>query len=249
MKTVLRKIRRKLFYYEFSRRYRCNLNPDLKASQGGEDGIIRELLRRLGIDKGWFVEFGAWDGILYSNTFALAQKDWHGVYIEGDPEKAEELHRNMKAYPNVIPLCHFISLEDGNRLDEILAWTDLPREFDLLSIDIDGNDYWIWKSLTNYEPKIVVIEYNSNFGPRERKTIPYDATYTHDGTMYHGASAAALNALGVAKGYTLIAYTRKLNLFFVRNDLIEGRFKRLDVTKVPVGEAKSQRRREDFITV
>lgn len=249
MKTVLRKIRRKLFYYEFSRRYRCNLNPDLKASQGGEDGIIREILRRLRIDKGWFVEFGAWDGILYSNTYALVQKDWHGVYIEGDPEKAEVLHRNMQAYPNVIPLCHFISLEDGDRIDEILAGTDLPREFDLLSIDIDGNDYWIWKSLTNYNPKIVVIEYNSNFGPHERKTIPYDATYTHDGTMYHGASAAALNALGVEKGYTLVAYTGKLNLFFVRNDLIQGRFKSLAVTKVAIRNVGERDRIADFVDV
>ncbi len=248
MQRVFRWLRRML-PRDFSGKYRWNLNPDKQASQGGEDGIIQEIFARLDIERGWFVEFGAWDGVRYSNTFALAQRGWHGMYIEGDPEKAVDLQRNMQSWPRVIPICRYISLKGDDRLDAILAQGPLPQDFELLSIDIDGNDYWIWKSLTDYTPKVVVIEYNSNFGPQESKAIPYDANHRWDGTLFYGASAAALNDLAEAKGYTLVAYTPKLNLFFVRSDLVEGRFEPLQVEKVPTGKLHIQRRREDFIDV
>lgn len=155
----------------------------------------------------------------------------------------------MRAYPRIKSLCHFISAEGENRLDAILADTPVPREFDLLSIDVDGNDYWLWKSLTDYRPKIVVIEYNANFRPDESKTIPYDAGHNWDETMFYGVSAAALNKLAGEKDYMLVAYTRKLNLFFVHRDLASGRFEPLGVEKVPTGKVHIQRRREEFIDV
>lgn len=248
MKDRLRQLKR-LLPRGFSKRYRRNLNPDRQASQGGEDGIIREILRRLEIEQGWFVEFGAWDGVRFSNTFALVQRSWKGVYIEGDAKKANELEQNMRLHPGVISVCRFVSLEGANRLDAILSQTPVPRDFDVLSIDIDGNDYWIWKSLTDYMPKVVVIEYNANFAAHESKTIPYDENHCWDDSSFYGASAAALNGLGETKGYTLVACTRKLNLFFLRNDLMQGRFKRLKVSNVPIGEAHGQQRLDEFIDV
>ena len=248
MKKIIRRIRR-LIGHDFSTKYGWSYNPDKQASQNGEDGIIEEICHRLDVEDGWFVEFGAWDGILYSNTYALLQNGWHGVYIEGDQERADELAQNMRAYPRIISLCRFISAEGENRLDAILAGTPIPREFDLLSIDVDGNDYWLWKSLTDYRPKIVVIEYNANFRPDESKTIPYDAGHNWDETMFYGASAAALNKLGGDKDYMLVAYTRKLNLFFVRRDLATDRFEPLGVENVPTGKVHVQRRREEFIEV
>ncbi len=234
---------------DFSRRYRWNLNPRNSASQGGEDGIIAEIFRRLGVEQGRFVEFGAWDGVRYSNTFALVRRGWQGVAIEGDPDKAAELRRNMEPYPGVTPVCRYVSLEAEGRLDAILAGTPCPRTFDLLSIDIDGNDYWIWESLREYTPKVVAIEYNPNFTPQERKTIPYDPAHRWGGTMFYGASAAALDALGRHKGYSLVAYTRKLNLFFVRGELAAGRFQPLELRSVPTGPLHGQRRREEFVDV
>lgn len=248
MKKIVRRIRR-LTGRDFSMKYRWNLNPEKHASQGGEDGIIHEICRQLGLEDGWFVEFGAWDGVRFSNTYALAQRGWRGVSIEGDPQRAEELAQNMRAYSGVHALCRYISLDGDDRLDAILAGTPVPREFDLLSIDVDGNDYWLWKSVTEYRPKIVVIEYNANFKPDESRTIPYDAGHRWDGTMFYGASAAALNRLAGEKGYMLVAYTRNLNLFFVRLDLAGGRLESLPVENVPTGTVHGQRRREEFIDV
>ena len=134
-------------------------------------------------------------------------------------------------------------------MDSILGETSIPREFDLLSIDIDGNDYWVWKSLSKYKPKVVVVEYNSNFTAAEAKTIKYRFDHRWDETMYYGASAAALVKLADAKGYSLVGYTRKLNLFFVANELIERRLKVIEVERVPTGEGHKQVRREEFVDV
>jgi hypothetical protein len=94
----------------------------------------------------------------------------------------------------------------------------VPPEFDLLSIDVDGNDYWIWKAIDGYHPRVVVIEYNIFFGPTVRKTIPYNADFHWDKTPYHGASLAALQKLGREKGYTLVhAESYAPNAFFLRD--------------------------------
>ncbi len=240
---------RKVFRPNFSEKYARNFNPEKQASQGGEDGIIAEICRRLKIEKGSFVEFGAWDGVYCSNTYTLAQRGWSGVYIEGDRERAETLAKNLREFENCTPICSFIMAEGDQRLDAILSETALSKDFDLLSVDVDGNDYWLWKSLTDYQPKIVVIEYNSNFGPTESKTIPYDSGHMFDETMFYGASAAALNGLGREKGYTLVAYTTGLNLIFVRSDLAEGHFEPVQVESIPTRRLHVQRRREEFVDV
>ena len=103
--------------------------------------------------------------------------------------------------------------------------------------------------MVDYRPKIVVIEYNSNFKPHQNKVIRYDPEHRWDNTMYYGASAGALNQLAEEKGYTLVAYTPALNLFFVRNDCAEGLFEPLSVKKVPTRRLHIQRRREEFIDV
>jgi len=219
---------------EFSLRYKHNFHPEHQASQGGEDGINHEIFRRIGVDKGTFVEFGAWNGVRYANSFALLRRGWSGLYIEADPEKFKELVENMKPYPGVECQCRFVRTEGEDSLDQILQGTQLPKDFDFLCIDIDSVDYWIWKSVEVYRPKVVVMEYNPHYAPHESMTLPPDARPWEElGAEGYGASAAALTRLGKAKGYTLVAYTRKLNLFFVRDDLAKGRFDTLDVTRVP----------------
>lgn len=101
----------------------------------------------------------------------------------------------------------------------------VPKEFDLLSIDIDFNDYWVWKAIDGYSPRVVVIEYNASIPPTESKTIIYNPNARWDGTNYFGASLLALVKLGKRKGYALIGCEKKgVNAFFVRNDLIKNNF-------------------------
>ena len=97
----------------------------------------------------------------------------------------------------------------------------VPTEFDLLSIDIDGNDYWVWESLHVYKPRLVIIEYNSSYPPPQKMVIPYNPSFTWDGTDYFGASLTSLALLGTRLGYALLGTdSRGVNAFFIREDLL-----------------------------
>jgi hypothetical protein len=204
-------------------------------SQLGEEGMIAEILRRLKIDNGWFVEFGALDGKSLSNTYALAERGWSGVYIEGSLQRFIRLCFNMLGKRNLHLVKKYVSCEKPDDLNTILGKIAVPKDFDVLSLDVDGNDYWILKSLTAFTPKLVIIEYNSNFEPDQKKTIEYDPNFRWGWDNYFGASAGALNQLAKEKGYTLIAFTA-LNLFFLKNDLMPG-FEPLPIQSIPKSEA------------
>ena len=198
-------------------------------SQRGEDGMIEHILRVLGIQAGWCCEFGAWDGVLMSNVYKLITEGWGAVLIEGNNEKFPQLVQNMKRYPGVN--CHqsYVSLEPGENLNDILYkyYPEGSEDFGVLSIDIDSYDYWVWADL-EYNPAVVVIEYNSNW--EDDVTCPYDVNH-HGwaGNSYFGASASALQGLGNHKGYDLIGFMPYTNLFFVKKELNNGKFKLLDL--------------------
>jgi glycosyltransferase involved in cell wall biosynthesis len=179
-------------------------------SQNGEDGVIAELLLRLNITEGWVCEFGAWDGVHLSNTFALVQtKRFSAVYIEANAQRFDDLVRTAAQYPKIVPLCQRV---EADKLDEILASTPIPRDFDVLSIDVDGIDYHIWKHLQVYRPKIVVIEINSSISPTNKY-------YIHDEEAgYSGTSFWPTLELGLSKQYRLICHTG--NMIFIRRDLL-----------------------------
>jgi len=180
-------------------------------SQNGEDGVLSEILRRLNIQSGWFCEFGAWDGMYLSNTYALAEKGWRGVEIEGDTTRFLDLTRTCEALPTetLYPICSFVSHDDRSRmLDTLLATTPIPADFDVLSIDIDSTDYQIWDSLINYRPKIVIIEIDSSIPPGDQKVATAENPCT---------SFTPMVELGRRKGYTAVCHTG--NIIFVRGDL------------------------------
>ena len=182
-------------------------------SQNGEDGVIKELLSRLKIENGWVCEFGAWDGKEFSNTFCLIEKGFNGVYIEGDTTKYNDLLKTVEEYRNIIPINAFVDYKDNeNSLDNLLKNTDIPYDFDILSIDVDSFDYQIWKSFVNYKPKIVIIEINSGIN-----TDVED--YIHTPGVYQGTSFRPMFNLGLEKGYKFILHTG--NMFFIRNDLFD----------------------------
>jgi hypothetical protein len=183
-------------------------------SQNGEDGVIAELVERLGLignSARWCVEFGAWDGIHLSNTFALVEtRGWNAVYIEADEARFVDLQATAARHPRIRPVRAFVS---GNRgdpcsLEAILDLAGIPKDFDLLSIDIDSHDLDVWESLEGYRPGIVVIEINSTFEP--------GILWRHGGRV-PGSSFSSTLGVGRDKGYTLVAHTG--NMFFVRDDL------------------------------
>ncbi len=171
-------------------------------SQCGEDGVIRRIFECIGTTNRYFVEFGAQDGRTKSNTAYLRiHLGWRGLLMEGNARLAGPAVRR-----------EFVTAENVNRL---FARYGVPASFDLLSIDIDGNDYWVWRALC-YRPRVVVIEYNIFFPPDDAKAIRYDAGHVWDETRYHGASLAALRKLGEAKGYALVCTESWApNAFFV----------------------------------
>jgi hypothetical protein len=185
-------------------------------SQFGEDGIVGELLRRLALghqSDGWCVEFGAWDGLHLSNTCNLIKNhDYKAVLIEGDRKKYQSLCANFPQ-DSVYKLCEFIGFEGESTLDNILLRTPIPKDFDFLSIDIDGCDYYIFASLTHYRPKVVCIEYNPS--------IPNEVEFVQPRNfkVKQGASAKSLLSLAQAQGYALAGVTL-CNLILVRNDLL-----------------------------
>jgi len=204
-----------------------------KYSQRGEDGMIEEVFSSLGIDIGYFVELGGWDGKFYSNVFALAEKGWSGLYIEQDTQKYNQLQKNTLGFKGVKSRCSSVNLESGTTLDDHLNAVNAPHNFDILSLDIDGCDYWVWGSLS-YRPKLVVIEYNSNW--EEACTIPYDVNHMWDGTQYYGASALALKRLADHKGYDWIGHIPNNNLFFIDKRYNQERFQVLAVLLIQLND-------------
>jgi hypothetical protein len=188
-------------------------------SQGGEDGIIEKIFEVLGIKNGWYCEFGAGDGNWISNTKKLREEGWKGVLIEGDDESFVNLESNFGNHPDVSIIKSYVSCEENESLDDLLSNTNIPENFDLLSIDVDGNDLWIWKSLNKYDPKIVVVEYNAMSKPTESLTIKYDKNHRFNSDSYYGASAGAFNKLAEEKGYVLVGSTPRTNLFYCKKEL------------------------------
>ena len=204
-------------------------------SQSGEDGIIEKIFDTLNIEKGWYCEFGAGDGDWIPNTKLLREKGWRGVLIEGESESYNILNEKYKEDPSLTLVNKYISCEKGERLDDILKKTDIPEDFDLLSIDVDGNDLWIWESVQRYNPKVVVVEYNYTYPVDSSVTIKYDPNHRFQENNYYGASAGAFNKLAGLKGYVLVASTHGLNLFFCRKDLSSS-FIPLDLNDVYYGK-------------
>jgi hypothetical protein len=181
------------------------------TSQYGEDGIIAKILELIGEEPKWCVEFGAWDGKYLSNTWHLINnKGWCSVLIEGDGERAQQLAETHAMHERQVFLRNaIVGWEGESSLDAILSCTPIPSNFSVLSIDIDGNDWHVWRALERYQPRLVVIEFNPS--------ASNDFYFVQDAnpSLNQGASLCALVELGKKKGYELVA-TTLVNAFFVR---------------------------------
>src|ERR1700678_3230677 len=178
-------------------------------SQTGEDGVIAKALEMLPNRDRWCVEFGAWDGKHLSNTFNLVENSGYGVVlIEGDLYKFESLRKDYPYRDRAIFVGQFVGWTDNDNLDRILEKTPAPLDFDLLSIDVDGNDYHIWRAVQKFRPKLVLIEFNPSSSNRFHFIQPASSNCNQS------SSPAALNELARSKGYELICVIGP-NLLFV----------------------------------
>lgn len=188
-------------------------------SQNGEDGVLKELFFRIGATNRCFAEFGVEDGSECISALFAQRHGWSGLMIEGDPDKSRRLAERYCAFPNVKTRCAFITREN---IRGIFAEAGVRKDVDLLCIDIDGNDYWIWRELRDYRARVVVIEYNANIPATRRWVMQYKATHIWRRDTYFGASLTSLASLGKELGYALVGTNRHgINAFFVRNDLLE----------------------------
>lgn len=193
-------------------------------SQNDEDGILAEIFRRIGTTERTFVEIGAGVG-LENNTLALLVQGWRGLWVESDNAKAERARNNLAAYvasdqlriENV-----FATRED---VDSLLHNSALTAEPDLLSIDVDGNDYHLWQAVQSISPRVVVMEYNSSWFPPMSLAVAYQERFEWKANTYFGASLKALELLAERKGYHLVGCCfAGVNAFFVRADLCGTHF-------------------------
>jgi len=191
-------------------------------SQWGEDGVIQHLVQRLPMAEPVFVEFGVGDYRESNTRFLVRRSNWRGLVIDSDPENIAYVKRDPIYWKHELQaVCSFITRDNIGRL---IADAGIAGDIGLLSVDIDGNDYWVWEAITDIQPRIVVCEYNSVFGSRAAVSIPYQEdfrrTRAHPSNLYYGASLAALCHLAAAKGYRLVGCTSAgVNAFFVRQDL------------------------------
>jgi len=189
-------------------------------SQNGEDGILLDILSRLAGPSKTFVEIGVEDGLECNSAVLGFVLGWNGVMVEADPLRAASARklaeRMLAGRANRVEVRQaFVTAENVN---EIVGSGSLG----VLSIDVDGMDYWLWKAVEGATAQVVVIEYNASMGPERAVTIPYDPEFSalkaHPSGYYHGASLAALERLGRGKGYSLVAVdSAGVNAFFVHD--------------------------------
>jgi hypothetical protein len=192
------------------------------CSQNGEDGVIREIFRRVGTTDRTFVEIGVGDGKQNNTAFLLAQ-GWKGFWIDGARGFLEAIEKTRD--PDEGRLKWAVSMVTRENAASILEQLGVPREFDLLSIDIDQNTYYAWEGLRNYRPRVIVIEYNGTIPPDLDWKVNYVPDRVWDGTHNFGASLKAFESLGRELGYSLVGCEfTGLNAFFVHDDLVGDRF-------------------------
>lgn len=203
-------------------------------SQWGEDGIIQYFLRHVDVPNNVFLEFGVENYQEANTRWLLEGHNWSGVILDGSESNINEIKGEAFYWKHDLKaVCSFVNAENINT---VIRESGLSGEIGLLSVDIDGMDYWVWKAIDAISPAIVVVEYNSLFGPDRQVTVPYDASFSrqsaHYSWSYYGASLAALVSLGQDKGYAFVgSNSAGNNAFFVRQDLMKAPLQVLSATE------------------
>jgi hypothetical protein len=203
-------------------------------SQWGDDGIIQWLIHHLDIPNKTFIEFGVGDYRESNTRFLMMNNNWSGLVMDGSKKNITKIINSEYYWKYELTARQaFITCENINNL---ISGQNFDEEVGLLHIDIDGNDYWIWKEINTINPIIVIMEYNSLFGIERPITIPYSPdfyrTNAHHSNLYFGASLKALLHLAQQKGYVFIGCNSAgNNAFFIRKDKINEKVREISPEK------------------
>ena len=226
-------------------------------SQNGEDGILEFIFSKIGTTNKFSVEFGVGNGFECNTVYLLEKKGWSGLMMDYGADQDIQWKRvlkkawsnknigfseNIKKYVNFSKkiikrkersIHYALDIKNeritAENIENLFQKYQVPENFDLLSIDIDYNDFWVWKAITKFYPRVLVIEFNSSISPTESKVVPYDADAQWDGTNYFGASLLALKNLSLEKNYTLLGCdSNGINAFFCKTELVKN-FKIKDI--------------------
>ena len=194
-------------------------------SQFGEDGIIQQLVRHLPIEHRTFIEFGVEDFAEANCRFLMMNDNWRGFVLDGSARQIEKLRSWEQFWKyDLNTRCEFVTRENVNAL---LGASGFAQDLGILSIDVDGMDYWILTAVNAVRPRILIVEYNALFGAERKITVPYSANFVkqhaHASGLYFGASLGAITHAAEQKGFALVATESSgTNAFFVRQDLLRN---------------------------
>jgi hypothetical protein len=234
-------LQRKMFHY-YQDCAMTNTVPKLSDtgfrvfSQFEEDGKILFIFSIIGMDNKQFVDIGSNDGINSNCANLFFNFGWYGLFIDSDKGCVKRGRKFYNKYPNPHQykpkfICEKVTREN---IDRLIGDNGFGGEIGLLSIDIDGNDYWVWDALTLVDPKVVIIETHNEFGLNDI-VVPYDpkSEYSKKHPVYHGASPIAMVKLAKKKGYRLVGANQLgFNFIFIRNGLAEQLIPEVEVESV-----------------
>ena len=187
-----------------------------------------EILSNIGVKNFTFIEIGVQDSIECNSTNLLLNLNWIGAQFEGCKESYNDGKKFLKENGIKNNQCKLLNeFINAENINSLIKKTGIIGEIDFFSLDIDGNDYWVWKNINIIKPRLVVLEYNSSFGEDDPLTISYNPDFIWDNKnekrFFYGASLKALEKLSKKKGYDLICVDSKgVNAFFVRKDLMRN---------------------------
>lgn len=199
------------------------------SSQNGEDGLLLHIFSEVGVTNRRLVEFGIEDGRECLARMLVLHFGWNGLVMDCDARNVADAERFYRT-ENGVPaerLAIVQCMVTAENINDTLVAQGTEGDIDLLAIDIDGNDYWVWKAVTAIRPRVVVVEYNASLGKEEPWIVAYEPAFErkarHPSGWYHGASLAAFAELGRRRGYSLVGCDSSgINAFFVRRELLTG---------------------------
>ncbi|HEX4049638.1 MAG TPA: hypothetical protein VHY19_02010 [Steroidobacteraceae bacterium] len=201
------------------------------SSQWGEDGIIEWLVHQLEDIPETFIEFGVEDYRESNTRFLLQHRNWRGLVIDGSQDHVDFIRRDRISWRHdLTAIASFITRDNIN---SIICDAGFDGEIGILSVDIDGVDYWVWEAIDCISPQIIIVEYNSAFGDLRPLTVPYTPDFmrsrAHHSNLYYGLSIRAARQLAAKRGYMLVGTNRMgSNAFFVRNDRADEILRRIE---------------------
>ncbi|MBN1980406.1 MAG: hypothetical protein JW795_02660 [Chitinivibrionales bacterium] len=221
-------------------------------SQWGDDGIIQWLIHHVDIPYQTFVEFGVEDYREANTRFLLMNDNWSGMVMDSSLEYVKHIINDYYYWKHDLRVqAAFI---DRENINDLLSKIPFDKHIGILHIDIDGNDYWIWKAISAVSPIIVILEYNSVFGCQRAITVPYcrffNRTQAHYSNLFYGSSLAALCHLSDAKGYAFVgSNSAGNNAYFVRKDKMNDSLHEVDCASGFVtSKFRESRNREGMLT-